>query len=166
MWLVAKFKKNELGTFKRNLKEKLKSNLIFYQPKFLKESSKRNKKIFKEIPLIGNYVFIFHRELSKSSLVNFLSSTKGLEYFLEKSILSQSQINNFINSCKNFEDCKGYIKPNYFKNLLDLKARFLSGPFINQVFQVIEKKENYMKIIMNDLEIKFSDKTNYLYRPL
>ena len=50
MWLVAKFKKNEFGTFKRNLKEKLKSNLILYQPKFLKESSKRNKKIFKEMP--------------------------------------------------------------------------------------------------------------------
>ena len=100
------------------------------------------------------------------SLVNFLSSTKGLEYFLEKSILSQIQIQNFINSCKSFEDHQGYIKPNYFKNFLNLKARFLSGPFINQVFQVIEKKENYMKIIMNDLEIKFSDKTNYLYRPL
>ena len=166
MWLVAKFKKNEFGTFKRNLKEKLKSNLILYQQKFLKESSKRNKKIFKEMPLIENYVFIFHKELSKSSLVNFLSSTKGLEYFLEKSILSQIQIQNFINSCKSFEDHQGYIKPNYFKNFLNLKARFLSGPFINQVFQVIEKKENYMKIIMNDLEIKFSDKTNYLYRPL
>ena len=60
---------------------------------------------------------------------------------------------------------KDTLKINYFKNLLDLKARFLSGPFINQVFQVIEKR-NYMKIIMNDLEIKFSDKTNYLYRPL
>ena len=111
MWLVAKFKKNELGTFKRNLKEKLKSNLIFYQPKFLKESSKRNKKIFKEIPLIGNYVFIFHRELSKSSLVNFLSSY--LVFLRVKSILV-SQINNFINSCKNFEDCKGYIKNKLF----------------------------------------------------
>ena len=166
MWLVAKFKKNEFETFKRNLKEKLKTNLILYQPKFLKESSKKNKKIFKEIPLIGNYVFIFHRELSKSNFVNFLSSTKGLEYFLERSVLSQKQIKDFVNSCKSYEDQKGYIKPNFFKNLLNLKARFLSGPFINQVFQVIEKKENYMKIILNDLEIKFSDKTNYLYRPL
>ena len=76
MWLVAKFKKNEFGTFKRNLKEKLKSNLILYQPKFLKESSKRNKKIFKEMPLIENYVFIFHKELSKSSLcLKRISST-------------------------------------------------------------------------------------------
>jgi len=166
MWLVAKFKKNELTILKNNLKEKLKSNLIFYQPKFLKETFKNDKKILREIPLIGNYVFVFHSNFSQKNFINFLSSTRGLEYFLERSILSQKQISEFVTLCKSFEDNGGNIKPNFFKNLLNYKAKFLSGPFVNKIFEVIEKKENHMRIILNDFEMKLSDKAKYLYRPV
>ena len=166
MWLVAKFKKNELSIFKENLKIRLKSDLTFYQPKFLKETFKNNKKNVKEIPLIGNYIFVFNSNFSQKNVINFLSSTKGLEYFLDGSFLGQSQIDKFITLCKSFEDKKGHVQPNFFKNFLNYKARFLSGPFANKVFEVIEKKENYIKIILNNFEIKLSDKSKYLYRPV
>jgi hypothetical protein len=166
MWLIAKFKKNELMTLKNNLENKLESKITLYQPKFLTEFFKNNKKISREIPLIGNYVFIFHSKFSQKNLINFLSTTKGLEYFLGKSSINQIQINKFIELCKSFEDIKGNIKPTFFKNLLNYKAQFLSGPFVNKVFQVLEKNENYMRIILNDIEIKLSDKAKYLYRPL
>ena len=55
---------------------------------------------------------------------------------------------NFINLCKNFEDQEGYLKPVFFKSLINFKAKFLTGPFVNQVFQVVEKKKifkNYIK---------------------
>ena len=99
-------------------------------------------------------------------MINFLSSTKGLEYFLEGSFLGQSQIDKFITLCKSFEDKKGHVQPSFFKKFLNYKARFLSGPFVDKVFEVIEKKENYIKIILNNFEIKLSDKSKYLYRPV
>ena len=43
MWLVAKSKKKEFEIFKQNLNQKLKANLKFYQPKFLKIISKKIK---------------------------------------------------------------------------------------------------------------------------
>ena len=103
---------------------------------------------------------------SQKNVINFLSSTKGLEYFLEGSFLGQSQIDKFITLCKSFEDKKGHVQPSFFKNFLNYKARFLSGPFVDKVFEVIEKKENYIKIILNNFEIKLSDKSKYLYRPV
>lgn len=166
MWLVAKFKKNEFNLLKNSLKNKLSSSFIFYQPKILKEGLKNKKKYLKEIPLIGNYVFIFNKEFSKNNILNFLSSTKGLEYFLKKSNLNQTQIELFINTCKNFEDNQGYIKPNFFKKLINFEAKFLSGPFINQVFKIIEKRKNYIKILLNDIETKIYDETKYLYQPI
>ena len=166
MWLVAKIKKKEFEIFKQDLNQKLKSNLKFYQPKFLKEIKKNNKTLQKEVPLINNYIFIYHPDFSKTELINFLSFTKVLDYFLKKSLFNQIQISNFIKSCKNFEDDKGYIKPNFFKSLINSKAKFLSGPFVNKVFQVIEKKENFIRIILNDLELKLTDKAKYLYQPI
>ena len=166
MWLVAKIKKKEFKIFKQNLNQKLKTDLKFYQPKFLKIISKKNKIIQKEVPLISNYIFINHPEFSKIELVNFLSFTKGLDYFLKTSLFNQIQILDFIKSCKNYEDENGYIKPNFFKCLVNYKAKFLTGPFANKVFQVIEKKENFIKIMLNDLNIKLTDKAKYLYQPI
>ena len=166
MWLVAKIKKKEFEIFKQNLNQKLKANLKFYQPKFLKIILKKNKITRKEVPIISNYIFIFHPDFSKIELVNFLSFTKGLDYFLKSSLFNQIQISDFIKSCKNFEDDRGYIKPNFFKSLVNYKAKFLTGPFANKVFQVIEKKENFIKIILNDLELKLTDKAKYLYQPI
>tara|TARA_B100000035_G_C20812877_1_gene470735 strand:- start:37 stop:537 length:501 start_codon:yes stop_codon:yes gene_type:complete len=166
MWLVAKLKKKEFSIFKQDLKNKIKSNLKFYQPKLFKEINKRNKIIKKEIHLMGNYIFIYNKDFKNKNFVNFLSTTRGLDYFLSKSEFNQSQLENFINLCKNFEDQKGYLKPNFFKPLINFKAKFLTGPFVNQVFQVIEKKENFLKIILNDLELKLTDKAKHLYQPI
>ena len=155
MWLVAKLRKKEFSIFKQDLKNKIKSKLKFYQPKLLKDMNKRNKIFKKEIHLMGNYIFIYS-----------LSTTRGLDYFLNKSELNQTQVINFINLCKNFEDQEGYLKPIFFKSLINFKAKFLTGPFVNQVFQVVEKKENFLKIILNDLELKLTDKAKYLYQPI
>ena len=128
--------------------------------------NKRNKIIKKEIHLMGNYIFIYNKEFSDKNFINSLQTTRGLDYFLSKSELNQTQVTNFINLCKNFEDQDGYLKPNFFKPLINFKGKFLTGPFVNQVFQVIEKKENFLKIILNDLELKLTDKAKYLYQPI
>ena len=38
---------------------------------------------------------VFNSNFSQKNVINFLSSTKGLEYFLEGSFLRQSQIDKF-----------------------------------------------------------------------
>tara|TARA_B100001057_G_scaffold500939_1_gene618998 strand:+ start:3638 stop:4138 length:501 start_codon:yes stop_codon:yes gene_type:complete len=166
MWLVAKLRKKEFSIFKQDLKNKIKSKLKFYQPKLLKDMNKRNKIFKKEIHLMGNYIFIYNEEFNNKNFINSLSTTRGLDYFLNKSELNQTQVINFINLCKNFEDQEGYLKPIFFKSLINFKAKFLTGPFVNQVFQVVEKKENFLKIILNDLELKLTDKAKYLYQPI
>ena len=65
-----------------------------------------------------------------------------------------------------FENSKGYLTPNFFKFMTIKKAIFISGPFTNMMFEIIEKQKNKLKILINNIVTTVSDKQNYLYRPI
>ena len=91
---------------------------------------------------------------------------KGLEYFLKGYNLNQNEIKNFIKHCKNYENEKGYLTQSFFEKIISKKAKFISGPFTNLIFEIIEKQKNKLKILVGNLVTTIPNKKNYLYRPI
>ena len=46
------------------------------------------------------------------------------------------------------------------------KGRFISGPFSNLVFDILEKQNNKLKILIGNIVTTISDNKNYIYRPV
>ena len=89
-----------------------------------------------------------------------------MEYFLEGCNQNQNQISKFIKHCKSFENEKGYLTQSFFKTIVIKKAKFISGPFTNMIFEILEKQKNKLKILVGNIVTTIPSKTNYLYRPI
>ena len=166
MWVVAKIKIKNLNTFKKDLTEKIGNDIKFYHPKieyhkYFGDKVKRFEKL-----ILENYIFCCHEKLKKSRYVSELKFLKGLEYFLEGYNQNQNNIIKFIEHCKAFENGKGYLTQSFFKAIITKKAKFISGPFTNMIFEVIEKQKNKLKIIVGNVVTTISDNSKYLYRPI
>ena len=83
MWTVLKIEKNKIEFLKRELQKKLNNGLSFYVPKFFYEKYSKNKLIRKELNLLGDYVFCYHKKFNDDNTINELKFTKGLKYFLD-----------------------------------------------------------------------------------
>ena len=79
---------------------------------------------------------------------------------------NQKNIIEFINYCKTFENEKGYLTQSFFKTIITKKAKFISGPFTNMIFEILEKQKNKLKILVGNVVTTIPNKTNYLYRPI
>ena len=167
MWVVAKIKSKELNIFKKNLSEKLGENTKFYCPKIVYyKNAKNNKRLRFEKFILENYIFCYHEKFQQKVYLNHVQSLKGLQYFLKGYFQNQKQINTFINLCKSFEDETGNLKASFFKTLISKKAQFISGPLTNMIFEIIEKQNNKLKILVGNIITTISDKKNYLYLPI
>lgn len=145
MWLVAKIKNNYSDIFKKEILKK-NLNIEFYEPKYKVDNISNNKKIKRDRKnLLNNYIFCYYSNFSKN-LIETLKFSKGLEYFLTGQELYQKDIIAFINYCKSFEDEQNIITNNFFKNLIEKKGKFSSGPLKNIIFDLIEKKKNKLII--------------------
>ena len=60
----------------------------------------------------------------------------------------------------------GYLSQAFFKIMIRRKAQFVSGPFTNMVFEILEKQKNKLKILVDNIVTTIPNKTNYLYRPI
>jgi len=165
MWVVAKIKKKEINVFKSELKNKLDKNLIFYDPKMQIENIVKNKIRIHNKTLLENYIFCYHTNFKDKKFINQLQFVKGLTFFLDGYELNQRQISNFIKYCKSFENCNGFIKSSFFKSLLSTRAKFISGPFTNMFFDILEKQKNKLKIVIKNIVTIVPDNKNYLYHP-
>ena len=166
MWVVAKIKSKNLNLFKKDLKEKIGSDIKFYNPKieYHKYYGDKIKRFEKYI--LESYIFCYHDKFEKSNLINSVKFLKGLEYFLEEYNQNQNEIVKFINHCKSFENKDGYLTQSFFKKIILKKAQFVSGPFTNIIFEILEKKKNKLKIIVGNIVTTISDTGNCLYRPI
>ena len=166
MWVVAKVKIKDLNIFKKNLTEKIGSDIKFYHPKieYHKYFGSKVKRFEKFI--LENYVFCYHIKFEKTNFVNGVRSIRGLNYFLEGYSQNQSNIIKFIEYCKTFEDKKGYLTQSFFTNIISKKAKFISGPFTNMIFEIIEKQKNKLKILVGNIVTTIPNNTSYLYRPI
>ena len=91
--------------------------------------------------------------------------TRGLKYFLDGNKIDQTEIDNFILKCKNFEDENGFVKNIFFKSIIKNKGKFLSGPFKNLVFRIIEKRNKKIKISFGNYTITVDENSNNFYQP-
>ena len=166
MWIVAKIKIKNLNTFKKDLTEKMGSNVKFYLPKIEYHKYYGNKVKRFEKFILENYVFCYHERFKQMNSVSEVKFSKGLKYFLEGYIQNQNNIIKFIEHCKSFENEKGYLTQSFFETIVTKKAKFISGPFTNIIFEILEKQKNKLKILVGNIVTTIPNKTNYLYRPI
>ena len=89
---------------------------------------------------------------------------KGLEYFLNGSQKDQNGIEQFIEFCKKNEDDKGNLKNSFFYNGFKNKFKFLSGPFINQIFKILFENKKKFFINLNNKNISILKSSNYIFQ--
>ena len=165
MWTVAKVKSKEINIFKEKLVEKFGKDTKFYSPKVKYQKFFKNKIKKYDKYILENYLFCYSKKFD--NIENNFSELKfiqGLEYFVRGHEQNQKEILNFINHCQSYENQEGYITPAFFKSIINKKAKFISGPFTNMMFEIIEKQKNKLKIIIGEIVTTISDKGNYLYR--
>ena len=119
-----------------------------------------------EKPVLENYIFCHHEKFKKYSSINEVRFLKGLEYFLNGYNQNQTEIIKFIDYCQASENKKGYLTQAFFKNMVTKKAKFISGPFANMMFEILKKQKNKLKIIVGNVVTTISDNSGYLYRPV
>ena len=165
MWTIIKFDKKNDQFLKSNLKERIGKDLIFYSPVLLIEKFKKNKLIKKEFSLLGNYLFCFHEKFKNESFLNSLKFTKGLKYFLNGYTSSQKDIETFILKCKDCEDQEGYLRQNFFEIYKNSKYKFISGPFSQKIFKIIDFQKNKIEILLGKIKTTIN-KEKFLFSPL
>ena len=165
MWAIIKFDKKNFNFFKRELKMKLSCEHVLYCPKILIQKYKNNKLIEKEYNILDDYVFCYDKKLNNKEILFKLKFVKGLKYILEGFSSSQEEIVEFINKCRELENNKGYITQNFFNLQKDLRYKFVSGPFVNKIFQIINIQQNKVKILMGDLKTTIKKK-EFLFNPI
>ena len=165
MWAVIKFDRKNLNYLKNQLSLKMGKNCKIYCPKMLVEKFKNNKLIKKEFHLMGDYLFCFNEKFNDKNILEILKSTRGLKYILNGFNKSQSEICKFIDKCKMSEDENGYISEQFYDLKINLNYKFLSGPFANSIFQIIQLQKNKIKILMGNLKTTVNKK-EYSFQPV
>ena len=171
MWIIAKINYKEISSFKMALRNILKRDLEFYEPHVAYAKKFKKKMGFKTIKkfIFGNYIFCKSDSFKNISIINSLRFTRGLEYFLSGYLYNQAQINKFINFCKIHEGPLGNLKQSFFSNLIITKGIFLSGPFTNLIFEIINnnnfKKKNKIQALCKNKKITIDLNGGELFLP-
>ena len=152
MWTVLKIEKNKIEFLKRELQKKLNNGLSFYVPKFFYEKYSKNKLIRKELNLLGDYVFCYHKKFNDDNTINELKFTKGLKYFLDGFKQSQNEIKNFIRKCKEAENERGYLTHSFLEILKNHKYKFSTGPFSQLTFNVVNLQQKKLDIFLGNIK--------------
>ena len=165
MWAVLKINRYNIELLKKELCNKLGHGVKFYTPKLkLKRFLKRG--VFtKEYFLLDDYLLCFHKDFGKQSVITSLNYCKGLKYFLTSFLSSQKEIQKFIDKCKQNEDENGFIKSSFFEFKNNNKYEFISGPFTNMVFSMINENKFFVNALMGNYRTTVSKKGN-LFRPV
>ena len=61
MWAVIKFDKKNFHQLKEYFQKKIGKDCVIYRPKILIQKYKNNKLINKEVDILGDYLFCFHK---------------------------------------------------------------------------------------------------------
>jgi len=145
MWIVAKINVNQLSIFKNSLCKAETNFTEIYFPKIIQ----KNKKYQITKNLLGNYIFCFNKNFDEKK-IKTMRYLKGLNYFLENSLINQKEINSFISLCRSFEDKKGTLKSSFFLNFSSKKLKFINGPLKSLFFKILETNKNKIFAETND----------------
>ena len=165
MWTVIKFEKKQINFLREDLTKKLGSNYKIYIPKIKIQKYKKNKLISKEVSVLGDYMFCFHKQFNSKLTIEALKFVRGLKYFLTGHNDSQDDIENFIKRCSKLEDENGFISKDLFELEINKSYKFSSGPFTDKIFKLINLQRDILKISMGNLSTSINRK-KYLFTPL
>ncbi len=165
MWTILKLDKKKIAFLKDDFKKKLGKDFVIYSPKILIDKFKKNKIVNSEFNLLGDYIFCYHKEFKNPTIINTIKFSRGLKYILDGFVSSQREIREFIENCKSLENNKGFITQNLFEILVNKKYRFSSGPFSNQIFQIISMQKNKIDISIGNLKTRINKK-EFLFYPV
>ena len=161
MWIVAKYKPRELKILKESFFKILGEVPELYNPKIKYELYIKNKlKIF-EKNILDNYIICKHDKFNDHLLISALKNLRGLTYFLNGCEFNQKELDNFIKFCKLHEDKNGFLKQGFF-DIKKNRAKFISGPFTQMIFDIIEDKELKLKILINNINMTISKSSGKL----
>ena len=166
MWLVIKYKKKELGLLKEDFKKKLGINPNQFCPKIQIQKIIKNKIQLVNSDILGDYILINHEKFEDKNILKIIKNFKGLKLLIENSKYYQSEINEFITNCKNNTDKSGFITQSFFNYKDFKKGIFVSGPFTNMIFQIIENQKNNLKVLVNNISTTIPKNKDCLYRPI
>ena len=165
MWTVIKFEKKQINFLREDLTKKLGSNYKIYIPKIKIQKYKKNKLISKEVSVLGDYMFCFHKQFNSRLTIEALKFVRVLKYFLTGHNDSQDDIENFIKRCSKLEDKNGYISKDLFELEINKSYKFSSGPFTDKIFKLVNLQRDILKISMGNLSTSINRK-KYLFTPL
>lgn len=165
MWAVVRINNNKHKMLIENLNKKLNSGAIFYFPKIIIEKVKSNKKKSFQCPVLGSYIFCYHKKFVNPKYIDQLKFISGLKYFLKGYNNYQKDINNFIEHCKNNENKEGYLNSNFFFDSTSVRGKFLNGPFSNMFFDIIKREKHKLKIFAGNINVSLAKNSKYSYLP-
>jgi len=164
MWVVLKYKTKEYEILKNSFSKVLGEMPEFYNPKIKCEKYINNKLKKFEKKVLDNYLICKHNKFRNPKIINILKNSRGLIYFLNGSEFSQTELENFITFCKLNEDSNGFLTQNFFTIAKKTKAKFISGPFTQMIFDIVEDTGKKLKILLNNTNITISkNSSNLLY---
>lgn len=164
MWIIIKFKKKEKQFLKNEIIKKIGQDTKFYSPTLNLKHFQKNKikNIYK--PMLGDYLFCYHKKFKEIKFLNFIMYSKGLKYFLKEYLTSQNEINSFIERCRNFENENGFISQNFLELKNDKQFKFISGPFTNFVFDLVKREnKNNLKCLIKNFRLTITGKQNLFF---
>ena len=166
MWVVLKYKLNEINILKENLNRILGKNPIYFVPKIEYQKNIGNKfKTFQKALLEG-YLICFDEKFKDQNIINNLKFCRGIKSLLDGFKNNQNDILNFVKRCKQYQNNKGFLTQNFFENENLKRGKFVTGPFTNLIFDIISKNSSNLEIFIGKYKTTISNKSNYLYRPI
>ena len=158
MWTILKFNQKNINLLKKDFQSKFGNSLKFYSPKIRIQKKNSNKIKNYEINLLGNYLFCYNKQFSDERLVESLSNVRGLQYFIKGYKFSQIEISNFIEKCKESQNIDGYLSYNFFDLIINKKYKFISGPFTNLVFSLVNIEKSKFDILIGNIKTTLKKK--------
>ena len=162
MWIVVKYKPKELKTLSESFSKIIGEIPEFYKPKIKFEKYINNKLRIFEKDLLDNYLICKHNKFKDHKIISLLKNSRGLIYFLSGSEFNQKELDNFVNFCKSNEDSNGYLTQNFFEISKNSKAKFISGPFTQMIFEIVENKGKKLKILLNNINMTITNNSSSL----
>ena len=153
MWAIIKFNKKNFNLMKKELIARNDSLTSFYQPLIKVQKQNKNKLFFKELPLLGNYIFCYNKNFSNQNFITSLKNIKGIEYILKGYIASQVDIKKFIERCKQSQNNEGFLSYKFYDLVINKNYRLTTGPFTNSIFQIISIQKNKIDLAVNNFKI-------------
>ena len=166
MWLVIKYNTKEINNLKTDLKNRIGGDPIYFQPKLMTQKVKKNRTCVTTNFILGDYIICFHEKFNNLKNLYFIKNCKGIKYILENSINAQKDILNFINYCKKHEEENGFISPGFFQFVKEKKGQFVSGPFTNMFFKVLEERTKKLQVLIGGFKTTIKKNSNNSYLPV